>query len=312
FTGDMNLGGVTKTITVSNTSLTTFSGVMSNNAALIKAGPGKLAISGDNSSRTNTTTVSEGTLLVNNTAGSGTGSGTVFVNTPGILGGTGTVGGPVSGNGSVSPGNSAGTLTLQNGLDLSQSGGGTYVWELAANSTNNPGTDFDVISLTGGDLVLGGAAKLSINFTNTATAPDGSNPFWQAARQWKIVSLSGTGTNSTLAAFSTILNGTNAAGSFTNFADASGNIWVQFNPSAVAPTPPPQPVLSKTILGANTASATIGWSATNGYTYTVQMKTNLTQAIWTTLGTSTASGTNATFIDTTGPRPQSYYRVIWP
>ena len=124
--------------------------------------------------------------------------------------------------------------------------------------------------------------------------------------------LSGGATNIGPTVFPTIINGTNAAGYFTNFADVTGSIVLQFIPSAVAPTPPPQPVISPVIAGANTASATISWSATNGYTYTVQYKTNLTQPTWDTLGTSTATGSTASFNDTTGPRKQTFYRVIWP
>lgn len=310
FTGDVDLGGVTKTLTVSNTALTTFSGVMTNSAAIIKAGPGRLVFSGDNSSRTNTTTVNDGTLLVNNTTGSGTGSGAVIVNSPGTLGGSGTIAGLVTVAGNIAPGQSAGALTLGGGLDLNS--GGTYVWELAANATNGPGTNFDILPLTNGNLFLGGSAKLSIHFTGSATAPDAGNPFWQSVRQWTVIPLSGGATNIGPTVFPTLLNGTNAAGYFTNFAAANGDIVLQFIPDAVAPTPPPQPVISPVIVGANTASAVISWSATNSYTYTVQLKTNLTQPTWITLGTSTATGTNATFTDTTGPRPQSYYRVIWP
>lgn len=305
FAGLFDVGGVAKTLTVSNTGLTTISGLMTNSSALTKAGPGTLVLSGYNNFRTNTTTVAEGSLLVDNTVGSGTGLGAVILTNNGTLGGTGTVSGPVFGPGNIAPGHNVGTLTLQGGLDLSS--GGTYVWELGANSTNS---SFDVISLTGSNLVLGGSSKISINFTGSATAPDSGNAFWQSARQWTVIALSGTATNDPATAFPTIINGTSPAGSFTNFADANGNIVLQFTPSGV--TPPPQPVLDPKIVGANTASATLTWSALNGTTYTVQYKTNLVQANWITLGTSTATGSTASFTDTTGPRPQVFYRVIWP
>src|SRR5262249_16001292 len=58
-----------------------------------------------------------GTLLVNNTTGSGTGSGAVRVN-GGVLGGTGTISGAVTVNGgSVAPGSSPGILNTGD-LDL--------------------------------------------------------------------------------------------------------------------------------------------------------------------------------------------------
>ncbi len=72
---------------------------------------------------TGNTTVSAGTLLVNNASGSATGSGNVAVNANATLGGAGIIGGTVTVQGTsgnlayVSPGNSAGTLTI-NSLNL--------------------------------------------------------------------------------------------------------------------------------------------------------------------------------------------------
>ena len=179
FAGSFNPGGVAKTLDVEGTGIMTIYGAITNNAnlGLVKAGPGTLVFSGDNDYG-GPTTVLAGKLLANNTTGSATGTNTVLVLSGGTLGGSGTVAGTVIiTNGSVAPGASAGTLTLAGGVDLSN--GGTYVWELAANSTNNPGTSFDVLSVTGGSVILGGTCQLSINFTGSATAPDSSNPFWQ-------------------------------------------------------------------------------------------------------------------------------------
>lgn len=305
--GPMNIGGVAKMFTVSNTALTTFSGELTNSAALTKAGPGTLVFSANNSSRTNTTAVTEGRLLVNNTSGSGTGSGDVTVDAPGILGGTGSIAGAVSGTGSISPGNSAGTLTIGGGLNLNS--GGTYVWELAANSVSNPGVNYDVLSVTGGSLALGGTANLQINFTGTATAPDATNSFWQSAHSWTIVGLSGAAINPGSSKFTSIVNGSFSGGSFTNYADVSGNIILQFNPGSAAP---PQPTLSPNIVGAGTSSSTISWSSTAGYTYTVQYKTNLNQVGWLTLGTAAATGSTTSIVDNSGPHAERYYRIVWP
>jgi autotransporter-associated beta strand protein len=75
------------------------------------------------------TTISGGTLLVNNTSNSGTSTGAVFVNTGGTLGGTGFIntgttnnGVTVSAGGKLAPGASAGVLTMLLGtgsLDVS-------------------------------------------------------------------------------------------------------------------------------------------------------------------------------------------------
>jgi len=66
------------------------------------------------------TSVNEGTVLVNNTTGSGTGSGTVTVNSGAALGGSGRIAGDVVLNSGASllPGNSAGTLTLDQNLSF--------------------------------------------------------------------------------------------------------------------------------------------------------------------------------------------------
>jgi alpha-L-rhamnosidase len=82
-----------------NTS-TTFAGSISNYstteiAALTKVGTGTLTLTCANT-YSGGTTVNGGTLLVNNTTGSGTGSGSVTVNSGAALGGTGTISGNVN------------------------------------------------------------------------------------------------------------------------------------------------------------------------------------------------------------------------
>ena len=57
--------------------------------------PGRLTFGGNNS-YSDGTVVSRGSLFVNNTTGSGTGSGAVMVNSGGTLGGTGTISGLVT------------------------------------------------------------------------------------------------------------------------------------------------------------------------------------------------------------------------
>jgi hypothetical protein len=101
-------------------------------------------------------------LLVNNTTGSGTGSGSVTVN-GGTLGGTGSIAGPVTVNtgGTFSPGTSIGIITISNTLTLA-------------------GTTFIEISKTGGtrDRVVGvsnlnyGGTLVVSNLAGTLAAGD--------------------------------------------------------------------------------------------------------------------------------------------
>jgi autotransporter-associated beta strand protein len=89
--------------------------------ALVKTGTGTQTLTGANT-YSNGTTISGGTLLINNTSGSGTGSGAVLVQNGGTLGGTGTItttGLTVQSGGTLAPGNSPGNLTVNGPVVLS-------------------------------------------------------------------------------------------------------------------------------------------------------------------------------------------------
>jgi fibronectin-binding autotransporter adhesin len=186
--------------------------------------------------------------------------------------GNGTVAGAVAvaAGGRVSSGASAGKLTFTGGLDLSA--GGTNVWELAANSVSDPGTNFDQIVLTGGTLTLGGSSTLSINFIGTATAPVSSDPFWQSVRTWNIISATGAAST-----FSVIKNGSYPAGNFTTAANGSG-IVLTFTPNVAPVAIPP---LITSIVGAGTTSVVVNYSNTlAGTNYVVQYRTNFDTTNW--------------------------------
>jgi len=153
--------------TTANASLTTFviGGVNTNSifngtisdggaaaTALVFNGPGSLALGGNNTF-SGTTTVNGGTILVNNTAGSGTGLGSVSINPGGALGGNGTIGGQVSfaAGATLTPGsNGSGTLTITNDLGLNN----------ASILLFDVGTNGDQVAVTG-DLTLGGTLNLN-------------------------------------------------------------------------------------------------------------------------------------------------------
>jgi len=105
---------------------TTFAGKISEviptrTAVITKVGAGTLTLSGANT-HTGPTTVEQGTLLVCNSTGSGTGTNSVTINDGGTLGGTGAILGPViiNSGGTLAPGsNTVGTLTLRTNLTLS-------------------------------------------------------------------------------------------------------------------------------------------------------------------------------------------------
>lgn len=146
------------------------------NALGIRIAAGKWELSGANT-YTRNTTVTAGTLLINNLTGSGTGAGSVIVN-GGILGGNGSISGSVTVNsgGTLAPGNSPGLLTV--GSLVLNSGSATT---LEINGTGR-GTTYDAIDITvGGGLQFGGNFTLTFggalgnttldlfNFTTTST-----------------------------------------------------------------------------------------------------------------------------------------------
>jgi autotransporter-associated beta strand protein len=128
----------------------TFDGTIANGVGLIKEGSGSWTLAGNNT-YTRGTTVNGGTLLVNNTAGSGTGSGAVTVASGGALGGSGSIAGAVTvaAGGKLVPG---GTLTVSNHLTLS----GTSISQFEFGTVN----DRVVVA---GNLTLAGL----LNITNS-------------------------------------------------------------------------------------------------------------------------------------------------
>ena len=153
---------------------TSFSGTISDSGAagaisLVKSGAGTQILAGANTYHGGTE-VNEGVLLVNNTTGSGTGSGNVVVN-GGTLGGSGTIAGLVTvTSGTLAPGNSPGILTLESGLTMT---GGTFAVELDGLVE---GTEYDQLLVTDGTVNLGeGVASLALSLGFT---PEIDDLFW--------------------------------------------------------------------------------------------------------------------------------------
>jgi fibronectin-binding autotransporter adhesin len=165
FTGDVNLGGGNSgttpadgpcILTVPTGITAAFSGPI-HDGGISKAGGGKLILRGNNI-YTGGTTVSAGTLQVDNTVGSGTGSNFVNVLSGGMLSGTGVIAGPVSVDTSstLSPGDSPGTLTTG---ALTLANGTSLLFDLdVAGITGSGINDLDAVN---GNLVLDGALTVS-------------------------------------------------------------------------------------------------------------------------------------------------------
>ena len=154
-TGDSILsGGISDSVAASGFSLTT-------------AGSGTLTLSGA-STYDGGTTVSSGTLKVNNTTDSGTGTGAVMVNTGATLGGSGIISGTVAVDGSISPGNSPGALAT---ADETWGSGGSYTWEInQAGGTAGVNPGWDLLNITGG-LAVAGGFTVNLKSLTLANAP---------------------------------------------------------------------------------------------------------------------------------------------
>lgn len=153
--GNFTGGGVT-TITMGATNANgSFDGRIFNGdgniVQIVKIGDGSQALSGDNT-YTGFTSITEGTLMVNNTSGSATGTGAVTVSADATLGGTGAISGTlaIAAGGFISPGTS-GTESLATG---SATLAGTYLCEL-------DGANSDRVDVTGNLDATGGTIAFS-------------------------------------------------------------------------------------------------------------------------------------------------------
>jgi autotransporter-associated beta strand protein len=179
-------GGTAGTISgnvVNNANLTiyratnlTFSGAISGTGSFTKRGAGTLTFDSAHSYGGGTN-VNGGKLLVNNTSGSGTGTGSVTVNSTGTLGGTGTISGAVTinNNGHIAPGASieslgVGSLTLGVGsildFELDTVSGDDVSDLVIVGNTNGLTINGGTLNLTDAGSMTGGTYTL-INYAGT-------------------------------------------------------------------------------------------------------------------------------------------------
>src|SRR5690606_23392118 len=142
--GTVDLG--TATLTVDQDADTLYAGQITGTGGLHKSGAGTLALTGA-STYTGTTEISGGVLRVDGSLASA-----VTVHAGALLAGKGTVGGLVVNGGTVSPGNSIGTLKVAGDVDFS---GGVYEVELDATGQS------DRIAAAGKATLDGGIVKVT-------------------------------------------------------------------------------------------------------------------------------------------------------
>jgi len=286
------LAGGTLTLAVGKSDQTsTFSGVIKNTAgsiAVTKIGTGIQTFSGANTYRGGTL-ISAGTLLVQNTAGSGTGTGDVSVDSGSTLGGNGSISGTVTIQfaGTLAPGASIGKLTISSNLTLH----GNVVMEIARNGavltydlvagiqTNTYGGTLIVTNIGGSPLQVGDSFQLF-----SADKYDGT--------------------------FANIIYPDGYV--FTNSLAVDGRIWV----SAVVPSAPPGfPAGAISLLPDHSISLTA--TGALGSAYRLWATTNLALApvtdTWTLITNGTITESPFTIIDSAATNvPQRFYQFSLP
>ena len=164
-----SLAGAGRVISLSGSSIvttgadhtsTTFTGVISGPGSLIKVGTGTFTLTGINP-YTGPTTVAAGTLLNN-----GSIVGPLTVNSDATLGGSGTIVGltTITSGGILAPGNSPGTLTFTNGLNLDT--GSILNFDLGTAAA-------DLIRVSGGTLT-GPSGQMIVNLFDSGSFTAGT------------------------------------------------------------------------------------------------------------------------------------------
>ena len=183
-TGNVNEGlsaGTSRSLTVGvdNQATATFDGTLTNTLgtlSLIKVGSGIQTLTGA-STYSGTTTINSGKLQVNNTTGSGTGSGAVSVNSSATLGGTGTLSGVVTvqTGGRIAPGlvTPTSAVGMINTASLTLVGGSLLDFEF----NGTPSNDKINVTISGGLTINGGAFNLVDEGTATPATLTTGTPY---------------------------------------------------------------------------------------------------------------------------------------
>ncbi len=182
-----------------------FTGGWSGPAGFAKTGSATLTLDGSNS-YAGATLISEGTLLLNGTI---TNSASVMVDPDATLAGNGSIASPTQIDGTLSPGDGLGTLTVTGSLAF---GGTSHLkWELGVNSDVS---GFDKVIADTVDITAG--ATLDLVFNRAGSTVNFTDPFWTTSRSWPVLTVSAMTGNLSLGNVS-IDSGGRSASSYGSF-----------------------------------------------------------------------------------------------
>jgi len=204
---------------------TTVASVLSGAGGLVKTGAGALVLSGSNT-YAGPTAVNAGRLLVN---GALTAS-AVTVNTGGLLGGSGSILGLVTvAGGTLSPGNSPGTLSVD---ALTLSGTSTTLMEINGLTA---GSLYDQI-LISGSLAYGGTLQLNLSgtFANNSTFNLFKDFTSFSGNLASIVSVGSAYNGVTFSRVGNLWTSGTVGAQTLEFSQATGNLVIVPEPGAVA------------------------------------------------------------------------------
>lgn len=184
FSNTITIDSGAATLRNSGNGLVEVSGSISGSGGIIKDGEGEMEISGNNT-YSGSTTVNIGKLVINGNIST---SMLTTVNTGASIGGSGSVGAlTVSDGATLSPGNSPGNLTVSGDFTVA----GNYSWELASLSTDDPGTNYDTITILVGDAHILSNAMIVLSLGDHTPS---NSEFWQTEQIWEgIINNMGTG-----------------------------------------------------------------------------------------------------------------------
>ncbi len=198
--GAMDLGASPRTITTSNTALTTFSGIVSGTGGITKAGSGTLVLSGANA-YSGATTINAGVLNVQNAKALGTTAGSTTVKSGGALALGGGI--TITGEALSVAGNGGGAGALRNA-----SGNNTFSGDITL------AADAEIENAVAGTLLTIGNTSYT-NWINT-TGSGYTVSFDGAGDIWLNSGITGSGTLSSTGPGNVVKNG---SGTLTFYAD---------------------------------------------------------------------------------------------